>query len=37
MYDKEHKEYLRKLKLNKFLVHVCQLLILVFLVFIWEY
>lgn len=37
MYDKEHREYLRKIRLNKFLVHLVQLLIIVVLLFLWEY
>ena len=37
MYDKEHKIYLRKLRLNKFLVHIFQLLIIIIFIFLWEY
>ncbi|MBQ2872565.1 MAG: ABC transporter permease [Bacilli bacterium] len=37
MYDREHKEYLRKLRLNKFFVHMCQIIIIVSFIFIWEY
>ena len=37
MYNKEHKEYLRKLKLNKFLVHTFQLMIIIVFIFLWEY
>ena len=37
MYEKEHRDYLRKLRLNKFLVHVVQLLIIITFIFIWEY
>lgn len=37
MYDREHKEYLKKIKLNKFLVHLVQLLIIILFLFIWEY
>ena len=37
MYDKEHKEYLKKIRLNKFLVHFVQLLIIVVFIFLWEY
>lgn len=37
MYSKEHKLYLRKLKLNKLLVTITQIFIFVFLIFIWEY
>jgi len=37
MYSKEHKLYLRKLRINKILVHVTQILILVFGILFWEY
>ena len=37
MYDKEHKDYLRKLKLNKILIHTFQLLIILVFIFLWEY
>lgn len=37
MYDKEHKDYLRKLRFNKFLVHLVQLLIIIVFLFLWEY
>ena len=37
MYDKEHKDYLRKLRFNKFLVHLVQLLIIILFLFLWEY
>jgi len=37
MYNKEHKDYLRKLIINKFLVHFVQLLIIIIFVFLWEY
>ncbi|MGN1358797.1 MAG: ABC transporter permease [Bacilli bacterium] len=37
MISREHKLYLRKLKINKILVNVCQILILIFSIFIWEY
>ena len=37
MYSKEHKLYLRKLKINKWLVRFTQIGIFVFLIFIWEY
>ena len=37
MYDKEHKEYLRKIRLNKLLVHIVQLLIIIVFIFLWEY
>jgi len=37
MYDKEHREYLRKIRLNKFLVHFMQLVIIMIFIFLWEY
>ena len=37
MISREHKLHLRKLKINKILVNVCQILILIFSIFIWEY
>ncbi len=37
MISNEHKLYLKKLKLNKILVHLVQILILIFIIFIWEY
>ena len=37
MYEKEHRNYLRKLRLNKFLVHIVQLLIIIIFIFLWEY
>ena len=37
MYNKEHRDYLRKLRLNKFLVHTFQLLIIIVFIFLWEY
>ena len=37
MYDKEYKIYLNKIRLNKLLVHITQLLIFIGLLFIWEY
>jgi len=37
MYSREHKLYLRKLKLNKWLVRFTQIGILLFVIFIWEY
>jgi len=37
MYDKEHKKYLRKLRLNSLLVHIVQLLIIIVFIFLWEY
>ena len=37
MYNEEHKRYLRKIRLNKLLVHVMQLLILFIIIFLWEF
>ena len=37
MYDIEHRNYLRKIRLNKFLIHMVQLLIIIVLIFVWEY
>ena len=37
MYEKEHKEYLRKIRFNKILVHIVQFLIIILFLFIWEY
>lgn len=37
MKSREHKLYLRKLRINKLLVYSCQLLILGIWIFIWEY
>lgn len=37
MISREHKLYLRKLKINKILVNICQILILILSIFIWEY
>jgi len=37
MYSEEHKKYLKKIKLNKMLVHLTQLIILIIFIFIWEY
>lgn len=37
MYDREYKKYLRKIRLNKFLIHLVQLLIIVVFIFMWEY
>ena len=36
MYNKEHRDYLRRLRINKFLVHMFQLLIVIVFVFLWE-
>ena len=37
MYEMEHKEYLRKIRFNKILVHIVQFLIIILFLFIWEY
>lgn len=37
MYDREHKEYLRKIRLNKIKVCLFQLLIVFIFIFLWEY
>ena len=37
MPSNEYKRYLKKLKVNKVLVSITQILILLFLIFIWEY
>ena len=37
MYSKEYKLYLRKLRINKILIHVSQILILIIGIFLWEY
>lgn len=37
MDNKEHREYLKKIRLNKFLVHIFQLLIVIIFLFMWEY
>lgn len=37
MYDKEHREYLRKIRLKNLLIHFVQLLIIVLFIFFWEY
>ena len=37
MHSREYELYLKRLKRNKFLVVITQILILVFLIFIWEY
>lgn len=36
MYSEEHRLYLKKIKRNKILIIVSQILILAFLIFIWE-
>lgn len=37
MDNKEHRYYLKKLRINKFLVHIVQLLIIILFIFLWEY
>ena len=37
MYSKEHKEYLKKIKLNNFLIKFTQLLIIVLIISIWQF
>ena len=37
MYDKEHREYLRRLRFNKFLVHLFQFLLILIFLYLWEY
>lgn len=37
MYSKEHKKYLRKIKLNKILIHITQILILISFILLWEF
>lgn len=37
MYEREHKEYLRKIRINKISVHIVQFLIIILFLFIWEY
>ena len=37
MYSSEYKEYIKKIKMNKILIHFTQILILLILIFIWEY
>ena len=37
MISKEHRKYLNRLRFNKILIHITQILILLFIVFIWEY
>ena len=37
MYDREHRLYLRKIRLNKLLIHIVQFLIIVVFIFLWEY
>ena len=35
--SREYKNYLKKIKINKLLVHITQILVLVFFIFIWQY
>lgn len=35
--SREYKNYLKKIKINKFLVHITQILVLIFFIFIWQY
>ncbi len=37
MYSKEHLKYLRKNRINNYIVHLTQLIILVLFIFLWEY
>ena len=37
MYSKEHKDYLKKIKITNFLVRLTQILIVVLFIFIWQY
>ena len=37
MYDKEYKKYLRKNKMNNLFIHLVQLLIIIGILFLWEY
>ena len=37
MYEREHREYLRKITFNKILVHIVQFLIIILFLFMWEY
>ena len=36
MYSQEHKRYLRKIKINNFLIRLTQLLIIAFLLILWQ-
>ena len=36
MYSLEHKKFLNKIRRNKILVITCQILLLIFLIFMWE-
>ena len=37
MYSKEHKEYLKRIKITNFLVRLTQISIIVLFIFIWQY
>jgi len=37
MYSKEHKEYLKKIKINTILVHFTRVVLLFLLIYTWEY
>ena len=37
MHDKEYKKYLRKNKMNNLFIHLVQLLIIIGILFLWEY
>ena len=37
MYDREHKQYLKKIRFNKILVHIVQFLIIIGFLFVWEF
>ena len=37
MYDGGYKRYLRKLRINKFLIHFVQIMIVLIFLFLWEY
>ena len=37
MNNKEHRDYLRRIRMNKFLVYMVQLLIIILFIFLWEY
>ena len=37
MYSEEHKKYLKKIKINKFLIRFTQLLIIFLIIFLWQF
>ncbi len=37
MYSEEHKNYLKKIKINKFLIRCTQLLIIFLIIFLWQF